>query len=167
MLRTDVIYRVIDSPTAFEYAYSPDGESVRTYHSSNRAIAAHGPMPLVPIPRDDFDAMIDVPTIHAHFETTATDCDGQIDRAYVVEAFPGEDDLDFHDRIVALVVNTYSLLSMASLSVVKLDSEQTRLEWSEMTEEGSRYTVAVICTREDCDTAMNTYRDHRAEEMGY
>lgn len=105
--------------------------------------------------------------IHAHFETTATDCDGQIDRAYVVSAYDHEDEIDFHDRIVSLVVDTYALLFQATLRIGKLDTDQVQLIWDEPTDEGFRHTEVVICNRDDCNENETTYRDHRAEEMGY
>lgn len=166
MLRTDVIYRVIDNPTTFEYAYSHDGISVTTYGSSKRARVMEGDLPIVPISREEF-GILGTSTIHAHFNSSSMDCDGQIDRSYVVKARQGEDDLDFHDRIVSLVVSTYALMSQATLQVTRLGDDEVRLDWSEPTDEGYRSTEAVICNRDDCDENETTYRDHRAEEAGY
>lgn len=115
--------------------------------------------------------------LHAHIETYSTDCDGAISRDYVMtmtdEELSGQDapnwfgDIEFHNRIVAHVVNTYSSFRGGSLTV-NLDDEYgtATLEWFEMTEEGTRNSVARFCS-DDCDEAETSYRDHRAEEMGY
>lgn len=108
--------------------------------------------------------------LHAHFSTTSTDCDGRIDRDYVLVMDDDErasefGDIEFHDRVVALVVNTYSLDSEGTLRVTKHD-DGTRLEWSEPTEEGFRHTEVSFCS-DDCDEAATNYRDHTAESMGY
>lgn len=116
-------------------------------------------------------------TIHAHVDTYSTDCDGAISRSYIMtpdpEELAGQDapnwfgDIDFHNRVVAHVVNTYSLVFGGRLDVTKWDDGSVGLDWSEATEEGSRNVNARICEDPDCDTGEHSYRDHRAESMGY
>lgn len=113
------------------------------------------------------------PKLHAHFSTTSTDCDGRIDRDYVLVMTDEErasefGDIEFHDRIVASVVNSYSLDGEARLTVTRLPGEhkEVRLVWEEPTEEGFRHTEVTICS-DRCDEAETSYRDHRAESMGY
>lgn len=110
-------------------------------------------------------------TLHAHFETAASDCDGLITRDYVV--VPNDEerasefgDIEFHDRVVAMVVNTYSLDREARLEVHRLADGDVRMSWSEPTEEGYRATEVTFCN-DHCDEAESSYRDHRAESMGY
>lgn len=108
---------------------------------------------------------------HAHFETAAQDCDGLITRTYTIWANEEETasdfgDIEFTDRIVAMCVNAYSLDSTGRLDVTKLSSGEVRLEWGEPTEEGGRSTTATICS-DDCEDDDGSYRDHRAESMGY
>lgn len=109
--------------------------------------------------------------LHAHFETESSDCDGRITRDYVVvpndEEWASEfGDIHFHDRVVAMVVNTYSLDGEGRLEVHRLDDGDVRMSWIESTEEGYRHTEVTIC-KDDCDEAAESYRDHRAESMGY
>lgn len=115
--------------------------------------------------------------LHAHFESYSTDCDGAISRDWIVtmneEELAGQDqdnwfgEIEFHDRVVSAVVNTYSSFRGGRLEVT-LDDEYglPTLEWSEATEEGGRHTSATLC-KDDCNTTYHGYRDHRAEEMGY
>ena len=118
--------------------------------------------------------------IHAHVETYSTDCDGPIVYDYVItpneeeiaehEAKNGVNDfsdIQFHHRVVAHVVNTYSLYSQGTLTVNKLEDGSVRLSWTEQTDEGSRNVEATICEDEGCDTGVTRYRDIRAEEAGY
>jgi hypothetical protein len=111
------------------------------------------------------------PELHAHFASDATDCDGRITRDWVVTMTKKErtgefGDIHFHDRIVADVVNTYSLMRTGALTVVKFEDGSVRLTWGEPTDEGGRQVEATIC-RDACDTGEKSYRDHRAESMGY
>lgn len=113
-------------------------------------------------------------TLHAHFETYSTDCDGAISRDWVrvqteEQAAAEFGDIHFHDSVVADVVNTYSLLASGSLRVERLGDAHdapVRLSWSEATEEGGRQVEATIC-QDDCDLGEHHYRDHAAEAMGY
>lgn len=112
-----------------------------------------------------------MPKLHAHFETAASDCDGLITRDYTItqtdEEAAGEfGDIEFHDRIVAMVVNTYSLDSEGTLKVSRLGDGDVRMSWSEPTEEGYRATEVTFC-HDLCDLDETSYRDHRAESMGY
>lgn len=109
--------------------------------------------------------------LHAHIETAASDCDGLITRDYVMTMTDEErasefGDLEFHDRVVTSVVNTYSLDGEATLKVSRLNDGSVRISWTEPTEEGYRNSEATFCT-DDCDDEESSYRDHRAESMGY
>ena len=109
--------------------------------------------------------------IHAHIETYSTDCDGPISRTYVMTMNDSErnsdfGDIEFHDRVTAHIVNTFSLMSTGRLDVNKYDSNHVSLRWFEPTEEGSNDKRAVFCA-DDCDTGENSYCDHRAESAGY
>src|SRR3954466_15617677 len=60
--------------------------------------------------------------LHAHFESYNTDCDGPISSAGVVamkdEEREGEyGDIEFHNRVVSQVVNTYSIMATGTLTV--------------------------------------------------
>lgn len=115
--------------------------------------------------------------LHAHIESYAIDCDGPISRDYILtmndDELAGQDqphyfgDLDFHERVLANVVHTYSSFRGGRLNVETDDDYgNVSLEYTEPTEEGFRSTTARFCT-DDCNTTMHGYRDHRAESMGY
>lgn len=118
--------------------------------------------------------------LHAHIAHDTTDCDGRIttsylmtmtddDRARKVAAAGVNDftDIEFTDRVVSTIVNAYSLEGEATLTVTRLGDGDVRLVWSEPTEEGHRFSEATLCT-DPCDLGeRSTYRDHRAESMGY
>lgn len=115
--------------------------------------------------------------LHAHVDTYTTDCDGPIARDYVMvmseDELSGQDqpnwfgDIEFHNRVVAHVVNTYSSFRGGHLEV-SVDDEygNVTLLWAEPTEEGGRRMEARFCT-DDCDETEEHYRDYRAESMGY
>lgn len=109
--------------------------------------------------------------VHAHVASHATDCDGAISTSWDVsmtdEERAGEfPDITFHDRIVASVVNTYSILGEGTLTVTRLGDGDVRIAWHEPTDEGVRRVEATLCT-DPCEASDPTYRDHRAEAMGY
>lgn len=117
-------------------------------------------------------------TLHAHIESYSTDCDGPISSSYVLtmneDELKGQDepnyfgDIYFLDRVVTTLVNSYSLLWRGTLEIECFDegSTEKRMTWSEPTDEGHRQSIATICT-DECDEAERSYRDHRAESMGY
>jgi hypothetical protein len=116
--------------------------------------------------------------IHAHFESRSSDCDGTYDRSHVLvpndDERAGEDkdnwfgDIEFHNRVVASVVNTYSIHASGSLSVDRNNDGTVTLQWDEGTEEGGISTTVRICEDESCDTGEEpTFRDHTAERAGY
>lgn len=119
--------------------------------------------------------------IHAHVETASSDCDGHYTSGYTMTLSDAEraakiaadgvndfTDIEFHNRVLASVVNTYSLMSHGTLTVRRFDDGDVRLMWSEATDEGYRNVEATICT-DDCVLPHNDswMRDHRAEAMGY
>ena len=104
--------------------------------------------------------------MHAHIASAASDCDGRVSSEYVITKNDGEDEIDFHTRIVSLVVNTYSFMSEATLKVTRFEDGDVRILWSEPTEEGFRETEATICT-DDCDPDHHSYSDLYAEMSGY
>lgn len=111
-------------------------------------------------------------TLHAHFQTYSTDCDGAISRDYVEPMNDEEQeseygDIKFHNRVISTVVNTYSLMYEGSLKVTNEEDNGVRLFWHEATEEGGRSVEALICKDESCNLTAHGYRDHRAESMGY
>lgn len=118
--------------------------------------------------------------LHAHIFTYATDCDGPISREYVMtmndDELAGQDepnwfgDIDFVNRVVCSISSFYAIWHGGVLTVEVLGDEygsEKRFTWSEDTEEGSRNHVAIICENDDCDLEISSYRDHRAESMGY
>lgn len=111
--------------------------------------------------------------IHAHFESRSSDCDGTYDRTYVLAPSDEErasefGDIEFHNRVVGSIVNTYSILLAGSLHVHKFEDGSVRLEWTEQTEEGGIATTVTLCEDETCDVDDEpTFRDHTAERAGY
>lgn len=111
-------------------------------------------------------------TLHAHIQTYSTDCDGPLSSEHVMvmtdeEKVSDFGDIEFHNRVVSSIVNTYSIFQGGDLNVANEGDNGIRLTWFEATEEGGRNTEALICDDEDCDPNHSSYRDHRAEEMGY
>lgn len=118
--------------------------------------------------------------LHAHIYTYTTDCDGPISRDYVMtmndDELAGQDepnwfgDIDFVNRVAVSIASFYATCRGGVLTVKVLDDEygnEKRFTWSEDTEEGSRCNTAIICEAESCDLDASSYRDHRAESMGY
>ena len=110
-------------------------------------------------------------TLHAHIDRSATDCDGTCTSDYVMVFNDAEKasefgDIEFHDRVVASLVNTYSIMAEGSLRVIRLGDGDVRIIWSEATEEGGVHSEATFCN-DDCDLGERSQRDHSAEAMGY
>ena len=105
--------------------------------------------------------------LHAHFETTMTDCDGRMDRDYVYTPNEGEDDYDFKSRVLM------SLVSWSNENRVVFKSGETdgyaweTIEVSYTHDEGKFYGEATICQDATCDLGEQGQRDHFAEAMGY
>jgi hypothetical protein len=115
--------------------------------------------------------------IHAHIETASRDCDGLYTSGHMMtlndsERAEAQQDVNdfsairFTDRVVASVVNAYSLMSEGTLKVTRLADGDVRLSWSEPTEEGYRSVEATICT-DPCEDSEPWARDHTAEAEGY
>lgn len=104
-------------------------------------------------------------SLHCHFSTSATDCDGRIDRDYIMVSNEGQDEYDFRSFVLGMLIG----LGDGTLTQVTGESAGlpwTRLEWSEPTEEGHHYGEALLC-QDDCDLEEHHYRDHQAEAAGY
>lgn len=117
-----------------------------------------------------------ITALHAHVDTYAVDCDGPISRSYIITADPerdqrdswdGDGEISFRERVLGHVASAYTTWQ-GTLTVTgdEMGGLTKRLEWSEQTEEGGRHVTAVFCD-DDCETNATSYRDHRAEEMGY
>lgn len=103
--------------------------------------------------------------LHAHVSTDSADCDGRYSRTYVetpTEAERADDfsDLVFKERVLAAYV------SVVPGIVVKVEVTMDGFTAAETTDEGYRHVEVEWCEYEECDDAP-TYRDHRAESMGY
>lgn len=104
---------------------------------------------------------------HAHVERSSADCDGTYSSEYIVEPNDEEldakyGDLDFRDRVLTTVVSVWAIDHHATMTVTP-----EGFEWREQTDEG--YTNAEVrwCRDGACDPRATSYRDHRAEAMGY
>lgn len=104
-------------------------------------------------------------TLHAHVHTDATDCDGRIERTYVLDLVDDEEEYDFQARVLASVVNVTPAYG-GRLDVEHVEDGLTRLLWAEGTDEGRRHVEATFCRSVVCDQ-RSTQRDHAAEAMGY
>lgn len=111
--------------------------------------------------------------LHAHMESRVSDCDGPLDRDWVVtmpEVPEGTDVSDaeyaFRSRVLASMVSTQGEHD-GTLSVRTFDDGTSRLSWAERTEEGYRMVEATFCVDESCDPEAHGQRDHFAEAMGY
>jgi hypothetical protein len=112
-------------------------------------------------------------TLHAHISTQQRDCDGVLVTSHVMT--PNEDervsefsDIEFHQRVLANVVSTYTIGEAGGTLQVSKDTDGgVRLSWAETTDEGYRAIEAVICNDGDCDTNESSQRDLSAERAGY
>jgi hypothetical protein len=110
--------------------------------------------------------------IHVHQASETRDCDGLYHSSQDIWPSPEElnqefADIRFHDKVVSWLVNSYSLECDGELHVYKADPFETRLRWTEPTEEGYRNTEARICLNPYCEPEKATFRDHTAEAAGY
>lgn len=111
-------------------------------------------------------------TLHAHVRTYSVDCDGPISRSWVETMNDDEiaesqksvndfSDIHFMNRVF---VNRCGPFAVRHMSVT---IEDGRVEWDETTEEGGTTGLIEWCEDPHCTTDERTYRDHRAESMGY
>lgn len=101
-------------------------------------------------------------TFHAHIETSSTDCDGRLDRDYVSEARPDEDNYDFKARTLS------ALVSWSYPNRVEFRGDDSdEIEVSYQHDEGSFYGEARFCGNPECNPNKSGQRDHYAEAMGY
>jgi hypothetical protein len=110
---------------------------------------------------------------HAHVSSESADCDGRYSRSHVVhmnadeirESWQDENDfseINFRERVLGSVVSLTTFTEGQEGSVTITEHGFT---YSRPTDEGYE-SVEVTWCEDDCDDA-STYRDHRAESMGY
>lgn len=109
--------------------------------------------------------------LHAHIVKESRDCDGAYTSGHTMMQTHEEQasefgDIEFHRRVVAEVVNSYSLMDTGRLFVHRFEDGSTRLVWSEPTDEGYRNTEATLCI-DECELPTPWQRDHTAEAAGY
>lgn len=112
--------------------------------------------------------------LHAHVSSDTSDCDGRISRSYVITFNDDERrensrlinnfaDLHFKERVLGGVVSFHP-------SGFDGDAEvhitRDGFTYSEPTDEGYHHVEVEWC-EDDCSEVRETYRDHRAESMGY
>jgi len=99
-------------------------------------------------------------TKHIHKSTESQDCDGRYSSEYVV-GYDVDNDVEWY---LAL---GFSVSEHSNVTKCDLDSEGLwSAEIHTPTEEGYRWAYLREC-EDECDEADSSYRDHRAEEMGY
>lgn len=115
--------------------------------------------------------------LHAHVDTFARDCDGGHGDDYIMALSADEvahsvkangindfHEIIFRDRVVASVVNSYSIEEGFTGT---LQVTAHGLDWSEPTDEGYRRTEVRWCEDEECDPNARAVFDEYAEAMGY
>lgn len=111
-------------------------------------------------------------TLHAHVETSSSDCDGPFYRHWVdqfnaderkesMEDINDFSDIHFMNRVFTNNCGPYAVSHQLT---IKVDSEG--FEWNEQTDEGYRAGHVIWCT-DDCDLDESGQRDVYAEQMGY
>lgn len=95
-------------------------------------------------------------SIHAHVHSRAMDCDGLITRIYVMPFLPKAD--KSVEDFKAAVYSQFRFETVENNAYGFLAYEDT--------EEGYR-SVSVEFCEHACNENESTYRDHRAELMGY
>lgn len=102
--------------------------------------------------------------LHAHIFLATADCDGPMERSHTKVS---ADTLGMSDE--EYKVDTFSAyVPMDSEFVVTITPHEDGMGFDvdEPTDEGYRYVSVSYCTHDDIDRP-NTYRDIRAESMGY
>jgi hypothetical protein len=102
--------------------------------------------------------------LHAHVNSYSSDCDGPIERSFIIVTEDTERDglgeLTFKERVLALQVSFYALAG----ATVRLTEHG--FDYDEPTEEGHR-SIEVRWCSDLCDLEEQSYRDIRAEQAGY
>lgn len=96
--------------------------------------------------------------MHAHITIESSDCDGNYTRTNVLLPEPEEDEWDFRATTIGNVT-AYSTHGTLTFNEFGFDFDEPH-------EEGYHHTEVRWCDDEDADE-KSTFRDHRAESMGY
>lgn len=117
------------------------------------------------------------PSIHAHWEYEARDCDSTYSDYGIYH--PNADEyhengevnvFDFWGRLVENLIFAFAVVGK-----LKVESDPyepftntftNKAEWSESTEEGYRWRQVYLCT-DECERPTNTFYDRTAQEAGY
>ena len=97
--------------------------------------------------------------IHAHVRLDATDCDGRVQRGYIIHAWDDQTDDAFKTEV-------QDILMIGPDEPGEMDIQPGGFSVWEPTEEGSRVAHVTWC-HEDCENARAHYRDFAAEAAGY
>jgi hypothetical protein len=97
--------------------------------------------------------------LHAHIATEAEDCDGRISRTNILLPDEGQDDWGFRAETIGNVLNNADENTTAKFT-------EAGFMASAPTDEGWTFTEITWC-EDDCSDVKSTYRDYRAESMGY
>ena len=96
-------------------------------------------------------------SIHAHIRSDSADCDGRYSSSHVRLPSDGQTDSDF-------------MAELRALHGVR-DAEVENLHYGfavyDITEEGYSNFDVQFCHDYECANEKSTYRDYRAESMGY
>lgn len=120
------------------------------------------PLTQYPNPGDNIP-MSNHSSLHAHIATESSDCDGRYSRTYIEvmrddEAESEWADLDFQARVLGSHVGFHES--------GELTFNSNGFNVHTRTDEGYRDVTVDWCTDDDTDE-RGTFRDHRAESMGY
>lgn len=96
---------------------------------------------------------------HAHISTESADCDGQYSRTNVLVPDATQDEWGFRAETIG---NALAYVTEGADVTFSVDGFSV----SYSTDEGYVFSEFTWCTDDDTDT-RSTFRDHRAESMGY
>jgi len=103
--------------------------------------------------------------MHAHVQTSATDCDGTYLRRYTLLMTEEQKTAEFGDIEFMNDVFT-NLCGPFAVSLMSIEVVEGSVTWSERTEEGGRSGSITWC-EEDCKDTGSEQRDLTAEAAGY
>lgn len=111
---------------------------------------------------------------HAHVSTSSADCDGPMDRHYVIEQNDDEraesgqvyndfSEINFRERVLGSIVSLTTLVDGME-GTVRI--HEHGFDWSRPTDEGYESAEVIWC-EDDCDLGERGQRDYFAEAAGY
>lgn len=101
---------------------------------------------------------------HCHVSGSSSDCDGVVDRDYIVKISSIQGITSEYDFKNYMVGSNVSVWNPGCTLTVRTENS---VEIWNPNDEGGTSTSLLFCEDADCNPDERSYRDHRAESMGY